>query len=328
MEALFQEFIATSNNFVYNHHSNNPVDSQMRFFNNANLLLQMKKPPAHHQPQETEEEGDYPATTLKYISQMLMEEEDLETRPCMFRDCMALQATEKYFSDALNGTAAGVIPLPPPDGFSWTSALTNSSSSVEPSSDLSPPAANGSPEGKGKRNLNSPSSSSSSDNDQEPRNKQLASYSDESEVAFERFDDLFPCTKKDPRSEPSQQREQSKGGRGGGRRGKKKTKQEFVDFRSLLSQCANSMANREIRTAMGTLQKIRQHATPQGNGMERLAFYLANALDARLNGTGTSLYASPHPGGNISAADVLKAYQMYIAASPFKTASAMMANKV
>ncbi|VFR03324.1 unnamed protein product [Cuscuta campestris] len=323
MEALFQEFIATSNDFVYNHHSNNPVDSQMRFLN-TNHLLQMKKPPAHHQPQETgEEEGDYPATTLKYISQMLMEEEDLETQPCMFRDCMALQATEKYFSDALNGTAAGVIPLPPPEGFSWTSSLTNSSSSSdEPSFDLSPPVANGSPEGKGKRNHNS--TSSSSENDQEPRNKQLASYSDESEVAF---DDLFPCTRKDPKSEqPSQQSEQSKGGRGRGRRGKKKTKQEFVDFRSLLTQCANSMANQEIRTAMGTLQKIRQHATPQGNGIERVAFYLANALDARLNGAGTSLYTSHLP-GNTSAADVLKAYQMYIAASPFKTASAMMANK-
>ncbi|KZV28649.1 scarecrow-like protein 9 [Dorcoceras hygrometricum] len=53
-------------------------------------------------------EGDVPVAcdyfdgVYEYIKQMLMEEDDLEHRPCMFQDCSALQAAEKYFYDALS----------------------------------------------------------------------------------------------------------------------------------------------------------------------------------------------------------------------------------
>ncbi|KAH0659847.1 hypothetical protein KY289_028595 [Solanum tuberosum] len=48
-------------------------------------------------------QGDYFDGVFKYIHQMLMEDqEDLENRPCMFQDCIALQAAEKSFYDALN----------------------------------------------------------------------------------------------------------------------------------------------------------------------------------------------------------------------------------
>ncbi|XP_059300707.1 scarecrow-like protein 30 [Lycium ferocissimum] len=47
-------------------------------------------------------QGDYFDGVFKYIQQMLMEEDDLENRPCMFQDCTALQAAEKSFYDALN----------------------------------------------------------------------------------------------------------------------------------------------------------------------------------------------------------------------------------
>lgn len=46
-------------------------------------------------------ERDYFDGVLKYINQMLMEEEDLENRPCMLQDSLALQAAEKSFYEAL-----------------------------------------------------------------------------------------------------------------------------------------------------------------------------------------------------------------------------------
>ncbi|VFR03325.1 unnamed protein product [Cuscuta campestris] len=190
------------------------MEGLIKKFSNNSVDAQMKK------TEGEEQQGDFPDATIKYISQMLMEEEELETQRCMFRDAMALHATEKYFSAVLDGTVADNM-RPPQDGFSWTCALTNSfssSSSDEPCFGLSLPDATGE-----------------------------------------------------------------------------------------------------------TLKKIRQHATPQGTGMERVAFHLANALDARLNGRGTSIYTSPQ--GNVSAADILRAFQMYLTASPFKMVTSMMANR-
>lgn len=47
------------------------------------------------------EEHDFTDAGLKYISQMLLEEEDLEHKPCMFQETLALQAAEKSFYDVL-----------------------------------------------------------------------------------------------------------------------------------------------------------------------------------------------------------------------------------
>lgn len=38
---------------------------------------------------------------LKYINNMLMEEDGLENKPCMFHDCSALQAAERSFYGVL-----------------------------------------------------------------------------------------------------------------------------------------------------------------------------------------------------------------------------------
>lgn len=44
---------------------------------------------------------DFSDATLTLINQMLMEEDDLQNKPCMFQQCSALQATKKSFYDAL-----------------------------------------------------------------------------------------------------------------------------------------------------------------------------------------------------------------------------------
>ncbi|GMP89400.1 hypothetical protein CsSME_00041003 [Camellia sinensis var. sinensis] len=120
----------------------------------------------------------------------------------------------------------------------------------------------------------------------------------------------------------------AKGANGGGRgRGKKQgNKKEVIDLRTLLSQCAQAVANADIRNANELLNRIRQHASPTGDGTERLAYYFANALEARLAGTGTSLYAA-FKTKRISVADILKGYQVFMKACPFNKMSNMFANK-
>lgn len=51
-----------------------------------------------HSPESNQ---DFSNATLKYINEMLMEEEDLEDKPCMLQDCLALQAAEKSLYEVI-----------------------------------------------------------------------------------------------------------------------------------------------------------------------------------------------------------------------------------
>ncbi|KAI4339187.1 hypothetical protein MLD38_024151 [Melastoma candidum] len=80
-----------------------------------------------------------------------------------------------------------------------------------------------------------------------------------------------------------QQNEQSKGS--GGSRGRRKRsgrKKDAVDLRTLLTLCAQAVAVNDRRTADDFLRQIRQHSLPTGDGMQRMAHYFANGLEARL----------------------------------------------
>ncbi|KAH7542431.1 hypothetical protein FEM48_Zijuj02G0072900 [Ziziphus jujuba var. spinosa] len=48
-----------------------------------------------------ENSQDFSTAVLKYINEMLMEEEDLEVKPCMLQDCLALQAAEKSLYEVI-----------------------------------------------------------------------------------------------------------------------------------------------------------------------------------------------------------------------------------
>ncbi|CAK9187277.1 unnamed protein product [Ilex paraguariensis] len=176
-------------------------------------------------------------------------------------------------------------------------------------------------------------------------NKQLASYALEFEQS-EMYDKVLLCphgfipgsqieSKKPPSDESPQdgsknklkQNEESKGSNRGRPRGKKQgIRKEVVDLRSLLTQCAQAVAGTDLRTANELLMRIRQHSSAHGDGTERLAHYFAIALEARLSGTGTALYTS-FTSSRISAADFLKAYQVYVLACPFRKMSNIFANK-
>ncbi|KAL0017194.1 hypothetical protein SO802_004263 [Lithocarpus litseifolius] len=69
----------------------------------------------------------------------------------------------------------------------------------------------------------------------------------------------------------------------GGKRG-------VVDLRTLLTLCADAVAADDQRTATERLKQIRQHASPVGDGMQRMAHYFANGLQARIAGSGTQIY--------------------------------------
>ncbi|KAK4383475.1 Scarecrow-like protein 14 [Sesamum angolense] len=170
----------------------------------------------------------------------------------------------------------------------------------------------------------------------ERSSKQSATYS-ESTVTPEMFDKVLLCS--GGRNESALRKELSevskltpqsaylKGSTGGKTRGKKQGgKRNVVDLRTLLTLCAQAVAADDRRTANEFLKQIRQHATPTGDGMQRLAHYFADGLVARMAGSGTQIYTSVI-NMPTSAADVLKAYHIYLATCPFRKISNFFANK-
>ncbi|CAH9109217.1 unnamed protein product [Cuscuta epithymum] len=317
MEAMFQEFIATSTDLVCNHLSEplNPMGmSGQNFFCPSSSSSGMNSLPESKSATKEgdEKEGDCPDPTLKFISHMLMEEEELENQPCMLSECLAYKATEEHFSDVLHGTGGQ------PDGFTSGTHPTNTSSEL-----LSVPIEFPHEfRSCGKRTHDSPLPDNESAEIHQRNPKYLAaSELEESEEPLDdTFYDALLCpvdrTNCDPKAAEKTRRRRKKKG---------EVDPEFVDVRGLLTQCAQSMANYDMKAANETLRKIRVHCSPHGGETERTAFYLANALEARANGMGTSLYATKYPNSS-SAADMVKAVRRYVQAVPFMVVSTMMAN--
>uniref|UniRef100_A0A0D3EW31 Uncharacterized protein n=1 Tax=Oryza barthii TaxID=65489 RepID=A0A0D3EW31_9ORYZ len=117
-----------------------------------------------------------------------------------------------------------------------------------------------------------------------------------------------------------------KGSSHGKGRGKKQPKKEVVDLETLLIHCAQSVATDDRRSATELLKQIRQHAHANGDGDQRLAHCFANGLEARLAGTGSQIYKN-YTITRLPCTDVLKAYQLYLAACPFKKISHYFANQ-
>jgi hypothetical protein len=115
-------------------------------------------------------------------------------------------------------------------------------------------------------------------------------------------------------------------GHGRGRGKKQPKKKEVVDLETLLVHCAQSVATDDRRGATELLKQIRQHASPNGDGDQRLAHCFANGLEARLAGNGSQIYKSVIM-TRFPCTDVLKAYQLYLAACPFKKISHFFANQ-
>ncbi|KAF7129944.1 hypothetical protein RHSIM_Rhsim10G0178700 [Rhododendron simsii] len=176
-------------------------------------------------------------------------------------------------------------------------------------------------------------------------NKQLAGYDEDSDEQSGMYEVLL-CPAMNPHlhKDESSARivsEASSGGLGGklqkngqskgssGRKARAKNqgnKREVVDLVSLLTQCAQAAVFDSV-TAYELLKQIRQHSSPTGDGTERMAHYLADALEARLAGTGRALDAS-FLSNRLTAAETLAAYLAYVKACPFRKMLNFFANKM
>ncbi|KAJ9160137.1 hypothetical protein P3X46_025568 [Hevea brasiliensis] len=167
-------------------------------------------------------------------------------------------------------------------------------------------------------------------------NKQSAVYA-ESTVSSADFDTvLLSCGQSESalreawqngKSKNVQQSGQIKGTSGGKGRGKKQgSKRNVVDLRTLLTLCAQAVAADDRRNANDLLKQIRQNSSPTGDGMQRLAHIFADGLEARMAGSGIQIYKA-FMSKHTSAADVLKAYHLFLAACPFRKLSNFFSNK-
>ncbi|XP_057953772.1 scarecrow-like protein 33 [Malania oleifera] len=102
----------------------------------------------------------------------------------------------------------------------------------------------------------------------------------------------------------------------GGKDRVKKRRNELVDLRDLLISCAEALAATDITTTNKLLKEIRQHSSYIGDASQRMAHYFANALEARLAGTGAQICADMffvRP----PSIDMLKFYRSFSLACPF-----------
>ncbi|KAG5515261.1 hypothetical protein RHGRI_036335 [Rhododendron griersonianum] len=140
-------------------------------------------------------------------------------------------------------------------------------------------------------------------------NKQLAIYAEES-VLHELFDKVLFFDAEEDESALN-----SIDGYSGGTK-KRVSKKEAVDMRSLLIECMNSIASSDHKRADELLKQIRKRSSPSGNSSQRLAHCFANALEARLAGTGNMIYKDLTV-KNMITSDALRAYKMYMSTVPF-----------
>jgi GRAS domain family len=107
---------------------------------------------------------------------------------------------------------------------------------------------------------------------------------------------------------------------------KKEDKKDNVDLESLLIQCSEAVARNDRKIAEELIKEIRKQASPFGNGAQRFACILTDGLEARLASTGSESYHRLVD-RRISAREVLKAYHMYMTASPLLRVAYYFANE-
>lgn len=300
--------------------------------------------------------------TLRLISQMLMEEDGLENKPCMLQQSLALQATERSFYHVLGQKYpldenqfnwvknTEKIERSPYPGSTFESVLHSRCSKKCPN-EVEKTANLAQHTNHTKKSLKRDNLPNGSGDDEESvnrgqRNKQLASSKEGLGEKLDMYDEVLLCPLINPHLhsdhslcfdqdlDDSSKKASTKVRQNGTSRERKcrnkreHSNKEVVDLTTLLIQCAQAVSISNTRNADEILKKIRKHSSPYGDGYERAAYYFANALEARMAGTGTELYSAFHNSFRlISTVDVLKGYQLYVKASPFNKMSNMFGNR-
>ncbi|XP_062015615.1 scarecrow-like protein 14 [Rosa rugosa] len=330
------------------------------------------------------DDGEFSDSVLKYINQVLIKE-DMESKPCMFHDPLALQATEESLHEIIGGgknpTSQDLNPLCVdqnvygngmlgsyrselivPDVLSKSELLLQFNLGAEEGSKFLPRGQLISAEGnkpyavadrkagdvvvttqkngsehfrvgsRGKKNHQR----EDIDLEDGRSNKQSAVYMDGEEGELsDIFDKVLlskPIKSKDDQvsqngANNSLQQDGLSVGIGNGKFcGKNQgNKKEVIDLRALLISCAQAVSVDDRETASELLKQIMQHSSPFGDCTQRLAHCFANALQARLAGTGPQIYTALTT-KRMSAADSLKFYRAYIAVCPFMKLLMIFAN--
>ncbi|VFQ91395.1 unnamed protein product [Cuscuta campestris] len=105
---------------------------------------------------------------------------------------------------------------------------------------------------------------------------------------------------------------------------KKRDNSEVVDLETLLFGRARSIAAFDHGSAFEKLKMIRKHSSPTGDASHRMAHAFANALEARLNGTGAQLSEALAP-NKMAATGLLKSF---LISWPISRISLLLANKM
>ncbi|KAK6126074.1 hypothetical protein DH2020_040188 [Rehmannia glutinosa] len=288
-----------------------------------------------------EDDCDFSDGVLRYIDQMLMEEE-MEDKTHMLQESLDFQAKERSFYEVL-----GKKYPPSPqqesaliDDYSYVNRHNSTTSSSDGSGyliDVVDPSWRSYDTTFNFSNSFIGSSNNLDTDLEEERDSKLRAVYPESNVPVEEFDDVLLHTLGEPEkkfaayrtelqnaaSKGMQQSGQLKGSSGA--KGREPEK-EVIDLRSLLINCAQAVAADDRRAANELLKQIRRHSSPFGDGNQRLAHYFADGLEARLAGTGSQIHKAL-VNKRTTASDYLKAYYTYLASSPFTKISNFASNK-
>ncbi|TVU44367.1 hypothetical protein EJB05_03804, partial [Eragrostis curvula] len=272
---------------------------------------------------------------LAYINQFLLDEEFYPVTDASMEDS-ALLAVEKPFVDIL--TAAK--PTDAYEAKSWMTDDCDSSGSIgshyvsTSNQNFGQLPCEMVKEGakcavhKGRKNPH--------DNDlesEERRSKQTALCDEE--IVREMFDRVLLCTDENCELRSPVPADAQIGGGyvkgSGNRRGRRKgrssagAEEEAVDLTTLLIHCAQAAAIDDHRNAKELLKQMRKHSCALGDAGQRLAHCFADGLEARLAGTGSSIYRSL-VAKRTPTDDIVKAFGLYVTACPFKKISHFFAN--
>ncbi|CAH2069422.1 unnamed protein product [Thlaspi arvense] len=271
---------------------------------------------------------------LKYINDMLMDEEDFVGEDSrLLQNDLALQAAERSFYEIIQqqspesdqNTSSSDQNSGDPDcsftaNFSTTSTLTDSSAL----------ASNGESQRRYRHR-----NDEEDDLENGRRSKQPAIFISEMEELAAKLEHVLLVCKANQEEESSASAitKQSppppnRTGRVKGSSSRSKApKPNPVDLRSLLTQCAQAVASFDQRRATDKLKEIRSHSSSSGDGIQRLAYHFADALEARITGIISPPVSTAFPSSTTSMVDILTAYKLFVHVCPIYVTDYFAANK-
>ncbi|CAN0854272.1 Scarecrow-like protein 30 [Linum grandiflorum] len=270
----------------------------------------------------TTETTDCFSSVLNYINDVLMEEEQLggdDDQPCMVQyNSVALQAAERSFYHVL------VHPIHEPVNHNLVSSLPIQLQPSLAHFNKHLPGVNGKSKGRKIQDYEL------SDEYYIRHSKQASVVHSDESAQLESIDSSFlhkasndeymPCPLFDESRNKASKKLRVKTRLR--RRRANNVTEPPVDLLTLLAQCAQTVGSCDRRrTAIEQLNQIRRFSSPFGDANQRIAHYFANGLESRLAGVpARSEYSA-------SAADVLRAYQLYVSICPFRKMTNRFANR-